>query len=286
MNQQYDLEDMEDYLGGRMSDSDRAAFDTALASDPELQKRLEALQVEAKVDRLLREDLLLEQFDIWEKESADKTNQKRRRLLLVSAVIILLGLLSLLLFRTTQVQTPVKELPPIKVDSTPEQSKTPEEIALKPGPTTQSPDKTWAELAKKAFIEEDFSQRLMGAGNQGKPTDPLTQALKWYTAGKYETALSLLQKPDPGRMEEFLYLRAYTYYHLQRFEKAEQDFSEFRKFPVSDRKMDAQWGEVCCMLQQMPAVAPRLDLLLKEMESSPDNPYADRARALRKALRR
>jgi anti-sigma factor RsiW len=69
MNKAYDFDDIDDYLHGRMSESDKSAFEEALKADPELERRVEALRAESQVFRLLRDDALLEQFGKWETET-------------------------------------------------------------------------------------------------------------------------------------------------------------------------------------------------------------------------
>ena len=70
MNTPYEFEDLNDYLQGRMSPSDKAAFEQALADDPTLQQRLEALRAESSVLQMLRREHLLLQLEQWSEESA------------------------------------------------------------------------------------------------------------------------------------------------------------------------------------------------------------------------
>jgi len=56
------------------SASDRAAFEQVLETDPELLRRVEALQSESKVLRMLRNEHLLAQLDEWSNEVEKKTD--------------------------------------------------------------------------------------------------------------------------------------------------------------------------------------------------------------------
>lgn len=313
MNTLYEFEDIEDYIKGRMSASDRRAFELALESDPELASRLEALRSEATVNRLLREEYLLEQFAQWEQEEKDastvagntgmtgKMTAYRRWIIpagIAASVISLIcagiafhwfdGVLRQPAITGAQphgkpdtFHTPAPEThnPGLAVDSSGGQS--PKKPSL-PDPNTAF----YATLADSAYIDEDFNQALMGAENSTNQTSRYARAVKLYIAGQYRDALKLLEKPEQNQLEEFLYLRGYTYYHLGQYTKAETDFHAFRNFPVSDRKMDAQWCEVFCMLRQLPASRKRLELLLLELKSNPGNVYAQRAAALWKTLQR
>ncbi|MFZ4477811.1 MAG: anti-sigma factor family protein [Saprospiraceae bacterium] len=72
MNLEYDFDDIDDYLQDRMSDADRAAFERALETNPELVQRVEVIKAEAKVLRLLRDEYLRNQFEDWGKEIVEK----------------------------------------------------------------------------------------------------------------------------------------------------------------------------------------------------------------------
>lgn len=310
MNAPYDFEDLVDYLEGRMSESDRGAFEQTLQSDAELVRRLEALKSEVQLNRLLREEYLLEQFAEWEQEerNAQKIPARSgmmRKIVAYRGWIIPAGIAATLIvlvcaglfFHWFDAHPPQ----PAISGAQPEQDTTPHtpSVTLHPGdagdtasvPTAQQKRTDirsaafYAALADSAYIDEDFSQALMGADNQSDISNRYARAAGFYTSGQYREALNLLEKPEQNQMEEFLYLRGYTYYHLEQYEKAEADFRAFRNFPVSDRKLDAQWCEVFCMVKQLPASRTRLDRLLTSLQSGP-GPYSARAAALQKALQR
>ena len=314
MNGPYEFEDMEDYLEGRMSESDRKAFEWALQSDTELANRLEALRNEAQVNRLLREEYLFEQFAAWEKEnaSAERTTNRgitgmmvtyRRWIVPAGIAASVVGLICLgLIFHwfgspgPQLVMTQAQPEAPLDTSRGPGRTSPPAD-ATAPAPDSaagriaQQPDDAgqeagyYAGLADSAYIDEDFKQALMGADDTANHSSRYLKAVQLYTAGQYGEALKLLEKPEQNQLEEYLYLRGYTYYHLHRYDKAEADFRVFRNFPVSDRKLDAQWCEVFCMLKQMPASRKRLNSLLTGLQSNPGI-YSERATALQKALNR
>lgn len=311
MNPLYEFDDMVDYLEGRMSESDRRAFEQALQSDAELARRLEALKSEVQVNRLLREEYLLEQFAEWEREERNtpkipanpgimgKIVEYRGWIIPAGIAASLIVLVCAgLFFHWFDTRTPQPAI--TGAQPKPEQDTTPHtpSVALHPGGTrdtasaqTVKQKRTdvrsaafYAALADSAYIDEDFSQALMGADKQADISSRYARAARLYTSGQYGEALKLLEKPEQNQREEFLYLRGYTYYHLKQFDKAEADFRAFRNFPVSDRKLDAQWCEVFCMVRQLPASRNRLDTLLTELQSSPGI-YSGRAAALQKALK-
>ena len=310
MNPLYEFDDMVDYLEGRMSESDRGAFEQALQADAEMARRLDALQSEVRVNRLLREEYLLEQFAEWEREERSAQNipassGMMRKIVAYRAWIIPAGIAATLIvlvcaglfFHWFDAQIPQPAI--TGAQPKPEQDTMPNapSVTLHPaaaGDTAsvqtakqKSADVRnaafYAALADSAYIDEDFSQALMGVDNQADISSRYARAAGLYTSGQYREALNLLEKPEQNQLEEFLYLRGYTYYHLKQYNKAEADFRAFRNFPVSDRKLDAQWCEVFCIIKQLPASRKRLDTLLTELQSNPGI-YSERAAALQKAL--
>ncbi len=305
MNPLYEFEDMEDYIHDRMSPSDRAAFEEALQSDAGLARRVEALRSESKVLRMLRNEHLLQQLNDWsaEGEAGEKTEPPSpggkgrylsRKWGIIALVLVALGLAIVWitnpnLFRTEQVEkgvtpssiqnedttstAPVAPSRPIAAEKTP------------PAPPVQKPaaSRDFAAIAAKAYMEEDFSQTLMGAEEEASQT-PYDKAVRLYGEKKYREALQLLATPDKNREQDALYLRGYTYYHLGQYASAEADFRKFRDFLDSDRKLDAIWCEVFCLTKQLPGARTRLNTVLKEITANPKHPYFDRAKALEIAL--
>lgn len=308
MNPLYEFDDMADYLEGRMSESDRRAFEQALQADAELARRLEALQSEVQVNRLLREEYLLEQFAEWEREEHSALEIPSKPGVMgkivayrswiipagIAATVIVLVCAGLF-FHWFDAQTPQ----PAITGAQREQDTLPNapSVTLHPGgmgdtASAQTAKQRsnavrhaafYAALADSAYIDEDFSQALMGADSPADISGRYARAAGLYTSGRYREALKLLEKPEQNQLEEFLYLRGYTYYHLKQYDKAEADFRAFRRFPVSDRKLDAQWCEVFCMIRQLPASRERLDTLLTQLQSNPGI-YSERATALQKLL--
>jgi tetratricopeptide (TPR) repeat protein len=142
----------------------------------------------------------------------------------------------------------------------------------------------YAALAENTYVEEDFSQTLMGDSGDDAESR-YEKAVDYYTKKQYKKALELLRTPDKSMEQEYLYLRGYTYYHLGQYAKAEQDFKAFRNFTNSDRKLDAVWCEVFCLVKQLPSSRSRLDKLLQDITANPKHPYFDRARQLQQSLR-
>ncbi len=318
MNPLYEFEDIDDYIHDRMSVSDRVAFEDALQSDADLIRRVEALRSESKVLRMLRNEHLLAQLDDWsndaeaEKKTDTPSNGRKGSFLyrnwrIVAILVVLSGGLFVLVenlngFKPEEVKdsNPISPSAEKDTTSTAPVSQNPP-IAEKKAPPVQTPkvekpkvqnqkvqnpkiDQDFAAIADNSYIDEDFSQTLMG---EEKEESQLLydQAVRFYVDLEYRDALKLLEKPDKNREQESLYLRGYTYYHLGQYAKAEADFHKFRDFD-SDRKLDALWCEVFCMTRQLPDSRTRLDALLKEITANPKHPYFDRAKTLELALQK
>lgn len=309
MNPLYEFEDIEDYVQNRMSASDRAAFEAALETDPDLFRRVEALQSESKVLRLLRNEHLLAQLETWSEdgEAEKKTDEPaggskgsflyRNWGIIAFAVVFLGGLIVMVKYSnfstapSDEGSTP--STPVVKKDTSSTAPIVPNEpVAVEKGPPVQVPNvqkqqsnQDFAAIAASSYMDEDFSQTLMGTDEEESKM-LYDQAVRLYGAKKYREALKLLEKPAKNREHESLYLRGYTYYHLGQYAKAEADFRKFRGYDDSDRKLDAIWCEVFCLTKQLPGSRARLDAVLKEITAKPKHPYYDRARALEMALQK
>ncbi len=308
MNPLYEFDDIDDYIQDRMSASDRAAFEQALETDADLVQRVEALKEESKVLRMLRNEHLLAQLDDWSKEEGPdekKTDATdggekpraipRSRIIMAVVAILLVGITAVWMKYSAVEPKPVLEKSP---DVPMVQPDTP---ALKPAipdpPFAQEPSKPPKEdvipkpntsheydaLAANSYLEEDFSQTLMGT-EEDETELRYDQAVKKYNAKQYREALKLLEKPGKGRASEFRYLRGYVYYHLGQYAKAEKEFRAFRDLAGSDRKLDAIWCEVFCMAKQLPGSRARLDAVLLEITAKKSHPYYDKALAMQEAL--
>ncbi|HLP95060.1 MAG TPA: hypothetical protein VK168_13545 [Saprospiraceae bacterium] len=300
MNTPYEFEDLDDYLNDRMSASDKAAFEQTLTNDPALQQRLDALRAENTVLQLLRREHLLQQLEQWSDESVPekKTDPVQvgrktissRNLIIIALIALLLAIGIAIMIKNSGVEdTPSinqPSTPPAQLVDTLKKTPVQEPIAQKT-PKENLPkvdNAAYAALAANAYVEEDFSQTLMGGGGDDAESR-YAQAVDFYGKKQYKKALDLLKNPDKQLEQEYLYLRGYTYYHLGQYAKAEQDFKAFRNFTNSDRKLDAVWCEVFCLTRQLPASRSRLDKVLAEISANPKHPYFDRAQQLKNKLK-
>jgi len=305
MNLEYDFDDIDDYLQDRMSDTDRAAFERALETNPELVQRVEVIKAEAKVLRLLRDEYIMDQFESWDKESIEKKTPRffsapgtdkqpfnSKKWLLFALIVTILVILVVVYFNQVRpagkklpaVQPPEPSMPKDTTKSTQIIDKEP--VADVKGPNSDQNAAFIAQLTKETYRGDQFNERLMGDNTQEDTTDPYVIAVQLYEAKNYKAALNLLQQPNESQKSEYLYLRGYIYYHLGQYAKAEQDFHAFRGMQISDHKIDAVWREVFCLVPQLPGSRKRLEGILQEIMSNPSNAYYKDAVQLKKGLER
>ncbi len=318
MNREYEFEDIEDYLADLLSAPDRQAFEKALKDDPELAQRVAALKAEPKLNKLLREAYLLEQFAEWDKaadekkmagykspdvESTKSQSFLRNWWLPLAAAASLTGIaaigFTLGWFGTASEPHNANLDPKPSVDTTgvtraPVHSSEKKEhvpennepfAAPKPAQAPSTLDPELVAALDNTFFEEDFNQPLMGREHGSNANNYYKAAAKRYDQGAYKEALELLEKWEQAKDAEYFYLRGYIYYHLGEFLKAEQDFRAIRRFEDSGRKSDAAWCEVFCMARQFPASRKRLDAALQEIIDGKGH-YANKALKLKETLRK
>lgn len=306
MNTQYEFEDLEDYLSNRMSSSDRASFEQVLETDEVLQRRLEALQAESKVLRLLRKEYLLNQLETWSEEKAQSPGQtshtpsdattrtvssKWKFWLLLALLGLLLGYFGIKKAWSDKNQdTPlILEKPILTPDTIRMQQQAPvaqenlQALEKQVAPNTPTPNLDYKALAASTYVEEDFSPTLMGADGDQTPS-AYDKAVRFYEEMAYKKALIQLENPKKGQEPEYQYLRGYVYYQMGQYAQAEKEFRAFRNMQNSDRQLDAVWCEVFCLTRQLPAARNRLNLVLEEITANPQHAYYARAKALQSAL--
>jgi len=317
MNGLYDYDDIEDYVEDRMSETDRIAFEQVLKTDQDLIKRVNVVRAEAIVQRMMRDEYIMSQFEAWDKEAAEKKTDfsssrqgedaaasayKKRLIPIAIGLLFLVGIAAFYFSqRQTNPASPTNQpVQPVKLDTAsalPNPAKLSIDsslIAILNAPLKNksvpksNPDNAVAfydALAKETYRDGNLGGTLMGGGSENNNSDPYDKALQMYKDKKYSAALPLLMHPTKDQESEYFYLRGYIYYHLGQFRKAEQDFHAFRGMKFSNHKIDAEWREVFCMVRQLPGSRKRLDAALEEITADPEHNYYKEAVALKEALK-
>ncbi len=297
-----------------MTPAERSAFETEMASDPELealvyQHRLERIGLELLVERDLRAKM-----QAWDRETElfQQIRPSRARVrplvwaLRAAAVVTALAVGYWLLHDDTAqpatpevVQTPSK--PKAKTAPTwrkPAPQRTPPadspaniaQEALPPAPIEEmAPAGTpidYAAVADDFFRESDF---VLPQGSKGGSI-AYWEALKNLQEGRLKEVTDAI-KPEraPLASSETLLqqeLLAVAYYKSQRYADAEMAFRHIAASGKQPYVQRAEWGVVLTLLKQMPQRLAALDSALDVILRQPEHLFHEKAQQLRQRLQR
>jgi hypothetical protein len=274
MNPRYDITDLEDYLNPHsdMSPSDRAEMEAALATDPELALRLDALRAEPQVMVLLQKELLRQRLSAW------KTGQKKRRLFFGTALVIglLVAVAIIAAFYFWQIhRTPEREVA------------APDQIAVTPPPAVIPPrgmvdttDNTEPLVHPESYSRTQTAYFVQIAddliavnkpgrsytGGSGAGDSLYNRALAQYETDAPE-ALRLLQRSEQldSANVNVLRLQAYLLYSLGRNTEAARAYARLKTVPNTLYLVDAEKAEIACYLGLLPGARSAVDSLLDQI---------------------
>lgn len=272
----YDFEDLEDYVLGRMSEADRAAFESELLSDPVLQRRVKALRAEQDILRTLRRQAMREKFGKWKAETmrenappaAKNIRDRLKRILLIVFCLSLLAVGYRYLF----VQEALIQAPPVSApapsgalpaDDSAGQDIPPRSVlpqaALRPFPWKKSASSIHLTLFKK--------EALMG----GEERNILDSVLLLMQENKLYQALQLAGTADTTKSDIQLCL-AHLLWTSGNYARAAHWYGAVKRNPDSVRfQLDASINEIACYVYLMPASRHKLFPLIQSMMEHPDD---------------
>lgn len=282
MNTGYEFHDIEDYLTGRMSPADRSAFETAMASDPDLALQVEALRIEPHILRLLQKEMLRQRLYNWRaaaKKRRRSTTRFLRNLLWLAAAAVAL----VLLYRHSgsvgsgSVGTqPTGQKAPVGIDSThstppaaaPVSPVSSDTARRRPNPTVRVPQKR---IARIEFIVDSLGlitkpRRSYIAGPS--ETDSLLN-LAWEKFEQSDpSTFRLLQQLDSVHLD-VLRMQAYLLYARGNNGAAARLFARLKTHSNVLYHVTAERAEIACRLHMLPSSYPVLDSLLHNMTEDP-----------------
>lgn len=279
----YDFEDLEDYLLGNMSDADRRAFESALQTDENLRRRVEALQKEKAVLRYLRRAALKEKMTLWRAEylaGAKQAPAPPARFpktatwtLVLTAAFLLLAFWYFCLHRPAVPKpahaptAPRNETPAIAPD-TPgvPGSNAPGKLPPPSAPQAGVPAQNWRQWAGAAYTPLLKKDVLMGAPEDMDIADSI---LALTAQNRLEEAFRLAFSLDTTQSAAQLQLAHIA--HLKRdYAAAAHWYGRLKDNPGNARfHLDAQLNEIACYMYLMPGSAPVLKALMRPVMEQP-----------------
>lgn len=280
-NRQYDFEDLEDYLLGRMSEPDRIAFESAMEVDGFLQSRVEALRKEKEVLYYLRRAMMKQNMAAWRAQHLSAVSPQsepagRRRLVIgVLAVALAITLLTIFIWhyhRSTTRELPSSApQPPAFIPDTPAQPP-PGAGALHRLPPPSAPQaatrpKNWpllGEQAYKVLVKKDV---LMGDASERDIADSV---LTLISQGLLDDAFRMAYRMDTTQSAAQLYL-AHIAQLKRDYTGAARWYGMLKQNPGNVRfRLDAQLNEIACYIYLLPESRPILTPLMRPVMERPE----------------
>ncbi|MEO6036831.1 MAG: hypothetical protein ABIQ93_00370 [Saprospiraceae bacterium] len=302
---------IEDYLRGRLSSQDSAAFESELASDAGLAALVHRQRQENEALGLLNERDLRARMQAWERQAPPVMAPIRGQRLVwmrwaaAAMVVVAAGWW---LFRqwspveapgTVKIETP-GETPKIatrphakpKPKTTPARPERrtdptpPKEViadAPKTNPEAAKRSLDYAAIADEYYRENDF---FSGPASTGKGAADYDRALRDFRNGRYSDLVPQLR--PGGKMAatdiKTKELLAHSLLKNRQYDAAIAAFREIangRQQPYADR---AEWALSLAYLRQMPRRTNELDQMLRSITARPGHTFYARAKMLRARL--
>lgn len=297
MAKKYSDREKESYVRGQMPAKDRKRLEADMAQDKGLAQEIDTYRAEAALYQIMEEEDLLNQLSDWDQEKEKKGNSSGSKWWKYGLGLLVLGIAALVVIKLDLIPgSPVEDIPSETqaVPTTDEDDTLQEETESIQETETDGTNSETEDSPVASTIDYDaealdfynnapFRVQLRSNANAQTPDSRYQQALAAFEDENYTRSLQLLDPLDTARLQAFLFLRAHTYYQLDRLPEAQADFAAFRNFSVSLLKQDAIWGEALSLLRQMPATEERLLPLLDTLRSTA-NPYRAQADSLLQVL--
>jgi hypothetical protein len=308
---------IEDYLKGRLSKSEEAAFEAQIAANPALASEVvlhrSMIEATGEEDVIAFEqqirDILAEAKaeNVTAQTAVEKRNSFRTSNWIWMATTALLLAFAAIWYFSRPPKTP--DLPPadnnteaISPTSTNEQKKEIETEAAEKSsnknneeemPVSQPPSATAKKEPTPSIAQEkpqatDLRMLAMAehreedalkhrAKSEGQTESPLQAAWNAFELQQTDKAIEILSGKPSADSSEWLYLRGHAYFMEGEFQKAAEDFAVLR----ADFKygFDADWNYLLTLAAQLPKTQEAYAQQLSQMTSK-NHPFAKRATEL------
>lgn len=270
---------IEDYIKGRLPEAERKAFESEMASNPDLAEEValheEMMQASGEPEiadfRKMMEGILAE----TPQPRSSKWNKKQWWFIGLS---LFLAVVAIGTWKLSDRFPPAKPVPPAA--KSPEENTeppVPPEVPIakgkegKPEPPKQKPgkraspedmDSPYVAIATNLYNQQPYEIRLRNIASSSQEETLLQKAEQAYRDSSYVEVIQLLAKPVEGYASESFKLRAHTYFRTGQFARAAENFQPLR---TGRYKYDAEWYLLLCYLAQLPATKLQFDELAEQI---------------------
>lgn len=283
-------QNIERYLSGDLSVSEKEIFEKSLLSDPKLAEAVD--QHQQMIERLdgvrLRKKV---QENILSQTTYPKTGITALGFLVIAASITLLILTAWFLFKSENEVTPFpqensnpsiidsiyeKRMIPIKVDT----SGNPKNNEIQDTTVKSIPSARFLTLAN-AFLIFPTMGINRNITEPEKNKDVFTEAMELYNKKEYQKALNIIMlKNSHNPQEEEIFLKAHIYFQLMKFDLASNHFTKLTE--SYQFKYEANWNYLLCQLAL--GKLTKVNLILDKIIADKDHPFHDKAIELKTKL--
>lgn len=301
---------IDDYLKGRLTPEEAAAFRQQIAADPELAQAVELQRFGREGLEYVLEKDLREKMKTWKKGPAQdeqktppNTRNGNRNLWLGLLALALLVTVAFFMFR------PIKELavPGVSPIERPQESPG-DSIQADPAPTQPSQNQLpvaeekkqpaqpaqvqYAALSASEYeLPENLSSGLRSdAVNSGQ--SELTPAVKAFKSSPpdYKTAIVELKKitrqSHPAVYDQAQEMLAHAYFNTKQYAEAARIFEEMTRQGLTSSAHDqAEWYLLLSLLPDYERQQAKIDALLEKM-SEPEHEQTENAAEVKRKLER
>lgn len=288
---------IEAYLLKKMSPEERRTFEQEMASNPELAREVDVRHLAYDAVELMLENDLRAKMQRWNQGAPPAPPAVSPSAKRIPGWWLLLGIgaagvaVFFYLSRPAQPTAPpvdthqtspqvLNELPP--ADDSFLTQKPPEG---KPIPDKKQPPNERRLLAANTYTahQSAFAPDPQRRGADEQEQANYEQAVELFKKGNYRLALNFLQKTDLSKTET-LQLRGHTYFRLNQFEQAADDFQTLTSFSAT--RMDAQWFLALSYLAQHPREQQRFEEAIRPILEDKEHEWHEKAAKLQEEIAR
>lgn len=267
-----------DYLEGKLNETDLAAFEEAMSADATLTKAVEVARLEKQSIELLIENDLRAKMKVWKSnklaqntantEGGHLPTKKENTVKYLYLAVLVLAILGLILFLLNKNET--KNLPknidlPLDTIIKKEENLAPPSPSTKPNIAIEQKEKTpkitkqnrptekenaYVALVNSMYDNPDFTNEVRDAHSNTNDTSLLKPILVAWENNDFQSVVSLSYSIGT---ESNIYLSSqeilgHAYFKLQKFAEAENTFANIAHLGRGQITESANWYRILCLI--------------------------------------